>query len=419
MGKYIYKAYDNTGHLVEDELKAEDKKQALDFIQQNGLYPFKLQEISDPNFTTFSSTDIESGNKFKDRTGSFSFNVRGKKGDLMLFTRQLANLLGAGIQLGEALKIITELLKPDDFKETVKSVYSDLKGGKDFADALSKYPEYFSPGFISMVKAGEEGGFLAITFQRLLEYLETKEDLKSFLISSLVYPFILMIVAFLAIVVMITYVLPKFMSIYNSYNQSLPLPTRILLDISYIFQKYGVGILLIIIVIISGLIFFYKSKQGKIYIDKMFITLPFIRNYVINISLINLTRSTGTMLESGVSLLKALNVSKYITSNIIIQEAIEVAAVKVKRGRSFSEALASTDVFPPIVISMIGIGEETGKIDVMLIQIADNFEKEIKKALETMMKVFEPVIILVMGVIIGFIVIAMLLPVLGLNNYIF
>ncbi len=406
MTRYIYKALKETGETITGTVHSSDYQNALTNLEAQGLYPFSLEE----------ERDRRQVKKNGQKQIFSSLFLKNKNDNLILFTRQLANLLLAGIQPGEALKKISHLLKPGKFKRIINGVYSSLKGGRDLADCLAEHPDYFSVSYISMIRAGQEGGFLGLTCQRLTQNLEDNRQLKNFIISSLIYPVILLIVAVLAIVVIFTFVLPRFMLIYANYGKSLPWPTRLLLQISSFISSYGIFLMLIIC--LAGLIswLYCRSESGKRKLDSLVLRLPLIGRLTKGIAITGISRSIGTMLENGVSLLKAIRVSQYMNSNLIIQEALKEAGLQVKRGGNLSDALNRSGVFPEIATYLIGVGEETGKLDSILIQVADNFERESKDTLEKAMKTFEPVMILIMGVLIGFIVIAMLLPILGINT---
>ncbi|OCL25995.1 type II secretion system protein [Orenia metallireducens] len=399
MAQFTYKAINqDTGQTVEGIIDADNSTIALEKIEAKNLSPFSLEE----------GTKVE----IKDTTSLFI----NKENNLILFTSQLANLLKSGIQLGEALGITQRLIKEGKFKEIIVNLNKSLKGGKHFAEALSDYPNYFSDSYISMIKAGEEGGFLDLSCQRLAQDLEDHSELKSFIISSLIYPMILLLVALLAILVMITYVLPKFSMIYGKYGKSLPFSTKLLLDISQFISSNGLIIAIITLVTGLGIWQYYQSENGKKRLDQFILKIPILGSLITDLTIVKITRSIGSMLINGVSLIKALEVSRYLTNNSLFRRAIVKSITQVQRGNALSEALAKTEVFPEIVIYMIGVGEETGRLGTMLVQISENFEKNSRKKIEKLMKAFEPLVIFFMGLIIGLIVISMLLPILGVNN---
>jgi type II secretory pathway component PulF len=403
MPNFRYQAFDkDTGQEKTGEIEAETEEEALKAVQAKDLSVFELEMKGEAKSS-------------QDSRGSFSL-FNSEKDNLILFTNQLANLLQAGVQLGEALEVAGRLLEAGDFKTAVQEIHSSLKGGKDFAEALADYPQYFSSDYISMVKAGEEGGFLGLACQRLADNLEQRSELKSFITSSLIYPFVLALVALAAIVVMLTYVLPNFSLIYDNYGEEVPAATQVLLDISQFLSSYWLIILLVGGGVLLGLAIFYQTEQGKRQVDNLLLELPFTGSLITNLTVIKLSRNMGSMVDSGVPLLRALQVSQHVTTNYLLQQALKQVTTQVQKGNQLSEALEQIEVFPEIVTYMVEVGERTGSLGPMLLQIAENFETKTRKTLDKTMKIFEPAVILIMGVIIGFIVISMLLPILSISD---
>ncbi len=401
MALYAYQAINNhSGKIKEGNIEAKSKSEAIKNLEEEGFSVFKLEQEDQVKAKKSLSTSFFSS----------------KKSNLLLFTQQLANLLKSGIRLGQALKIVEGLVKDIDFKRVIKEVGDSLVAGKGFAETLANHPDYFATSYVNMVKAGEEGGFLALTFQRLAQNLEDNSQLKSFIISSLIYPAILLVVSIIAIIVMLTYVLPNFTLIYSNYGEELPEATQILLNLSGFLRSNW----LMLVIILSGLIIamssYYYSEKGRRKIDLYLLQIPLVGDLIKGIAVTRICRSTGSMLESGVPLLKSLRVSSNVTSNLILQEGLQEVAIKVKRGSHLSEALDRSEIFPEALPYMVGVGEETGQLADILLEISENFEKSSKKFLDKFMKTFEPLVILFMGVSIGFIIISMLLPILGINN---
>ena len=400
IGIFSYKAVNVDGQTVNGKLVAAGREEALQTLLGKGLHPFSVGEESI---------------KFNQMKAFGLLERRQKEGNLIFFTQQLANLLLAGVRLGEALEIISILLKPGAFKKVVMEVNNSLRSGSHFSASLAEHPGYFSSTYIGMIKAGEEGGFLGLTCQRLARTLESSARFKAFLFSSLIYPFILLVVAIFAVVVMLTYVLPKFMQIYSNYGKTLPWSTRFLLQLNRFLSDHWWLLIGVLAVLIICLVVYRRTAYGRRQLDEFRLKLPVVGKLSIALAMTEICRSIGTMLENGVSLIKALNVSCHISNNQVFQTALVEAGVEVERGKHLSEALAKTGVFPATVVALTGIGEHTGKMGTMLQQAADHYEQEGKESLEKVVKTFEPVLILTMGLIIGFIVISMLLPVLGIS----
>jgi type II secretory pathway component PulF len=398
MVEFLYKGYNKKGKEVSGTIEALDRNLALEKLETRDIHPFNLTEKGE----------------VKNKPGVNQ--VKNRSGELILFTRQLGSLLRAGIQLGEALELISRMLKPGSFRDVVIELHNSLRAGKGFAEALKNFPQYFSPTYISMVKAGEESGFLGATCQRLASNLEEKKKLRSYIISSLFYPLVLLVTALMAIIVMLTFVLPKFVAIYDSYNRSLPWITELLLLCSRFLGRYGLFILLAFILFLLVFYLYSQSEEGRSRIDELLLGTPLLGKLLTEIEVYRVTGALGTMLKNGVPLSRALEIVKNVTGNIHFQQALQTTGLRVNRGGYLSEALASTGVFPELVGYLVGVGEQTGKMAEMLLEIADYYQEEYRTGLERMMKLFEPFLLLFMGVLIGIIVIAMLLPVLGVGN---
>ncbi|MFW5972253.1 MAG: type II secretion system F family protein [Bacillota bacterium] len=401
MVEYNYKYYNDIGDVVEGVIDADAREDAVARLSSQDIQPFSVELRKEAGSENISS--------------SSSMNLRSKRSNIILFTRQLANLLLAGVQLSQALLIIERILNKGSFKDTVHDIHESLKSGRSFAETLAKYPSYFSDTYVSMIRAGEESGFLGLTCKRLAANLEEEDELKSFVTSSLLYPAILLLVSIVAIVIMLVFVLPRFVTIYESYNQALPYLTQVLLNVAGFLTTYGWFILGAIGSGIVGLWFYYQTEQGKETFHRFFLKVPLIGSLVSEIETYRICVSLGTMLDSGVPLLKALRIVEQIAGNIYFRRAVATVWSKVRRGTHLSESMRNT-VFPDMAIYMVGVGEQTGELSDMLIDISDQYEKEYKNRLNRVMRLFEPFIILFMGVSIGLIVIAILLPILGISN---
>ncbi|BDU49779.1 type II secretion system F family protein [Haliovirga abyssi] len=398
MPLYKYKAIEkDSGKNVEGEIEGNNESDLIKKLELSGKYVFELNE------------------KTEQKIESNGISL-GREKEVIFFTQQMSDLLNAGVQLGEALKIINSLVKKGKIKPIISDVYENMKQGETLSDSLEKYPSYFGKSYTNMVRAGEEGGFVGVTFQRILQGMEEGRQLRSFVISSLIYPAVLMIVSIFAAIIMLVYILPKFMRIYSNYGKALPASTKMLLNISYFFQHYGIYLLAGIVGVIIGGIFYYKNSAGKKILDKLLLNIPIIGQLYIFIAVSNVIKSIATMLESGVPLLKSLEVAKYITPNVILQREIENIKNEVTKGTNLSDSIKESKYFPEIVYYMVAIGERTGKLSEMLLKTSTNFDKKIKGNMEIFVKTFEPVLIVVMGIFVGFMVFAMLLPILSIND---
>jgi len=406
MERYYYKAFNQSGDTVEGSISGSSYSKVLRLLERDGLEPFSVLKIEE---------DKEHGKERTFRIFSFSSN---KNTNIIIFTKQLANLLRAGIQLGEALDIIGRLFKESKFKNNIIDLTRLLKGGSSFSSALEKYPEYFDSTYISMIKAGEESGYLSIICDRLAVNLEDNHRLRSFISISMIYPVILIIVSILAVLVILLYVLPKFTAIYTTYEQSLPLPTYILLSISGFVKNNYIYIIITISGLFLGLKCYSKSAIGKEKIDIFKLNTPIFGALFQKLAVSRVTGSLGVLLGNGVPLLKSLRIIRDVTANIVFAKALDKISMTVERGVTLSQAFDNTGIFPDMVVYLIGVGEQTGELDEMLKQLGQTITEEYKEELEKFLKLFEPIILLLMGLAIGFIVFAMLLPVMRINTMI-
>ncbi|MFW6238526.1 MAG: type II secretion system F family protein [Halanaerobiales bacterium] len=396
MPQFKYRAINQAGEEVEGIVQADEEREATQKVEKRGLHLFDLREK-------------------ENNGGGFSgFNRRGS--ELLMFTRQLANLLQSGVQLGDALKVIAGIIDSSVFKTVIENLYGYLKEGKSFAEALSTYPDYFPDSYVSMVRAGEESGFLPETCRRIADNLKSNKKLKSFIISSLIYPVVMLLVAIAAVVIMLVFVLPRFVKIYDSYDQSLPLITEALLGVSnfiYAYWLYILGGTGLFVVLFS---LYWNSESGKKVKDKILLRIPVLRVLVKSLMVNRLASSLGNMLNNGVPLLKGLKISREVLNNSRYRKALQEIIFRVERGGSLAEVMGEFDLFPELVVYMIGVGEQTGNLAGMMLQIEEQYRAEYKNNLEKLMKLFEPLLILIIGCVIAVIVIAMLLPVLTLNT---
>lgn len=406
MERYYYKAFNQRGDTVEGRISGKSYSKVVSQLEQDGLEPFSLKKIEENN-------KASKDKSFK--TYSFSNN---KQKNIIIFTKQLANLLKAGIQLGDALEIIVKLFKESSFKDHISDINELLKSGNSFSSALEKYPEYFDSTYLSMIKAGEESGYLPIICDRLADNLEENHRLRSFISLSMIYPVILIIISILAVLVILIYVLPKFVAMYDTYDQSLPLATLILLSISGFIRDKYIYIFILSLGVISGVKYYSKSEVGKEKIDNFKLKTPIFGELFCKLAISRVTGSLGVLIGNGVPLLKSLKIIKDVTGNTVFSKSLESIAMAIERGVTLSQAFDDTGVFPDMVVYLIGVGEQTGELDDMLRQVGQTITEEYKEELEKFLKLFEPLILLFMGLTIGFIVFAMLLPVMRINTMI-
>jgi general secretion pathway protein F len=383
------------GSVAEGVIEAADKKAALERIINTGVIPLEVKAAA--------SNGLMSKFKFKTKTG-----------DLVSFTAELSSLLEAGLPLDRALNVLSEISEHEKMKETIQSLLKSVRGGISFSDSLSKHPHIFPRFYINMVRAGEAGGLLVAVLERLNEFLESSRELKDHIISAMIYPAILFVTGGISIVILLTFVLPRFSVIFTEIGSSLPVSTQIILMLSEVLKSYGWIFLIIIILGWFALRNYIASDRGRYQWDSL--KLRLVGDIIKKMETARFCRTLGTLLSSGVPLLQALSNSREVVGNRVIALAIESVSKGAKEGRGISDPLAQTGVFPPLALSMIKVGEETGTIDQMLIRIAVIYEKSLKQAVKRFMSLLEPLMILFMGLIIGFIVVSMLLAVFSISD---
>jgi type IV pilus assembly protein PilC len=330
--------------------------------------------------------------------------------ELVLFSRQFATLVAAGVPIVQGLTILVEQVETPLFRKVLSSVRADIEQGISITDAMKKHPQAFTELYVSMIKAGEVGGILDSILERLSSYLESAEELKAKVKGAMVYPGVISIVAGSITLFLLVFVIPTFQTIFSSFGAELPLPTRVLIGLSNFLRSY-------IIVLIAGLIGggiafkrFYQTERGKVIVDAYSLKVPIFGLLLKKVAVAKFSRTLGTLIKSGVPILQALDTVGKTSGNKVIEQAIESARAAIREGERMAEPLRKTKVFPPMVIQMIAIGEETGNLDTMLAKIADFYDQEVDVAVKSLTSMIEPLIMVVMGVVVGAIVLAMFMP---------
>ncbi|HEX8948242.1 MAG TPA: type II secretion system F family protein [Dissulfurispiraceae bacterium] len=394
MSVFSYRAASMDGVITEGFIEAPDETAALQRIKASGVIPIKV------------GAHKEEGHK--------RFSLKSSKGDLLIFTTELSALLGAGLPLDRSLGILIETLEHKEMKGVVQSMLRAIREGSSFSDALQKHPQVFPKLYANMVRAGETGGVLDTVLDKLNEFLESSQELKEHIFSAMIYPVVLLLTGGASVIVLLTYVLPKFTVIFADLGASLPLPTQILLAVSNALQSYWWVCAAGAAAGWIGLKNYTKSEEGRYKLDAL--KLKLMRDVIIKVEVARFARTLGTLLRSGVPLLQALNNSRDIIGNRVIARAVTEVSKGAKEGKGIAAPLASSGVFPQLALSMIKVGEETGQLDTMLLKVASTYEKNLRAALKKLISFLEPVMILGMGVVIGFIVISMLMAIFSITD---
>ena len=379
---------------MEGAIEAADEKSAIERLKNSGIIPLK---VAAP----------EEGIKKR-------ITLRSSKTDLLTFTTELSSLLSAGLPLDRSLNILSEISESKDMKNIVQSILKSIREGSSFSDALQRHPKVFPRLYINMIRAGEAGGVLDVVLDKLNEFLESSKELKEHIFSVMIYPIILIVTSGISIIILLTYVLPKFSVIFAELGSSLPLPTQVLLTFSNALKSYW---WIVLSVMIAGWIIFknyIKSDTGRYNWDAF--KLKLMGEVIRKLETARFCRTLGTLLRSGVPLLQALNNARDVINNQVIASAIDAVSAGAKEGKGIAVPLSSANVFPPLALSMIKVGEETGQLDNMLMKVASTYEKSLNVAIKRFVSLLEPVMILSMGLVIGFIVISMLMAIFSITE---
>ncbi len=406
MPLYSYKAVDSSGKVIQDVLDATDEMAAVATIQEKGYVPIRV--TMGGGGKRLLSSDLTAPLK------AILKRVSGK--DIMMFTQDLATLLEAGLPIDRSLSILGNVSEKEQLQALVRDILRIVQGGGSLSDALAKYPKAFSKFYINMVRAGEAGGILESVLQRLGIFLESSQDLKDYIKSALVYPIFLLLVGGASIIILMTYVIPRFSIIFEDLGSTIPLSTQILLASSNMLRSYWWAFFLIFVVGYFAANRYKKSPYGRNSLDKIKLRIPVAKDFIQKLEVSRFTRTLGTLIQSGVPILKSLNLVKGIIGNKVIADALTEVHERVKEGERLSIPLEDSGVFPPLAIQMITVGEETGKLEEMLLRVADNYEKIIKNMVKRLIGFLEPAMILIMGFVVAFIVISMLMAIFSMNE---
>ncbi len=340
----------------------------------------------------------------------------GRRRDVLFFTQEIATLLTAGIPLDRALSITSELTERAEFRASVNDVLRALRGGRSFGDALAARPDYFSDIYVNMVRAGEASGSLAPIFERLSEYERTRDELRGYIISAMVYPALLSVVGMSSITLLLYFVVPRFASVFAESHMKIPLPTQILLQTSEIVKAYGLWVLLALAAAVSALRFHIGTTAGRLWWDGFKLRIPMFGDVIRKAQSAQFARAMGTLISNGVPLVQTLTISRAIMTNRRMSDALEIVAQGIKRGEGVSTPLTRSGQFPPLLSHLIAVGEETGRLDAMFLRAAEIYDADTRSAIKRFTSLFEPLIILFMGVVIGSLILSLMMAITSLND---
>jgi len=397
MGRYRYKAKEKSGNIVDSYIEAGSKEDAIDQICQLGYYPVSVED--------------EHGTEKKRLLSTRSFTGGRVKKDITTFSRQLANLLKSGIPLLKSIRIISDQTESDYLKALLDDIFVKVKDGKDLSSALTNHPRIFDNFFTSMVQAGEENGTLPSALLTVVDHRRKQEEILSKIRGALAYPAFIAVVGAASVIFILTNVMPKLIDLITNMGMDLPTMTKVLIGTSEFFQNYFVWILILILLIAFISIRVHSNRVSHLAVDRFKLRLPLFGKLMLESEFVKFTRTMETSLNSGLQMLKSLELAISVLDNEVVKNALRESYEGVKNGASLGSSMKRSSIFPALMSSMVGVGEESGKLVDVLGQIAEEYETKVSETTKTIMTLVEPAIILVIGSIVGFIVMALLLPV--------
>jgi type IV pilus assembly protein PilC len=402
MADFLYKARDSDGNLVQGTMIADTQGEVIEILQRRGLLITSVNEIVAKKKGKL--LDLKFGKKI-------ALSSRVKTDDLCIFARQLGTLLNAGVPLLRSLAVLGKQISSAPLKDAVEKIKEDIQGGSTLKDALAKHPKVFSSFWVNLVGTGEASGQLPSVLEQIAQYFESSGELQRKVVSALTYPAILMTVCIGAILVFVMKIVPVFAEMFDSFGTDLPPVTQLVVDLSDFMSKFSVPI---VIAIPVGIFFFnklIKTDKGRLYFDQFRLKMPVFGFLFRNIAIANFARGLGTMISSGVPILYALEIVTKTVGNRVVEDALEMVKDSVRDGKSIAEPLEQCGIFPPMVVLMVNVGEETGELADMLKHVAVFYEERISMVVERLSALLEPFMLVFMGGLVGFLVIAMFLPI--------
>lgn len=405
MPAFEYKGIKSSGKPVSGIVEAESDRQARSKLKSDGIFPSELRSV----------VEKKSGKSFSLSRNSSSPKVSAT--ELSVATRQLATLFGAGIPLVEAIRALGEQLDDKKLKAVFANVGDEVNQGATLAKAMSEYPKVFPNLYVNMIASGEVSGTLEIVFDRLADLLESQAQLRAKIISAAIYPAIMLGMCVLVIVVLLTFVVPQIVEVFEGQGQELPVPTKIVIAVSDILRNFWFVFLGLVLGLPALIRKYLSTNNGRRQFDSLKLKLPLFGNLFLKVATARVCRTMGTMLQSGVALLTTLGVAESVAGNVLLQESIRDSAEGVKEGKSLADELKKSAKFPGMVTHLVRVGEKTGRLEEMLLRAAKSYETEVDTVVSGLTKIVEPILTVVFAVIVGGIVFAVMLPLLEMSSF--
>src|SRR5258705_1409568 len=425
MPKFSYVAMDSRGKETKGTLEVNNQNEAIGRLKEMGFFPTKVVEVDKAKEKADAKTKTggKGGAPGKKGALNVSLNIKipglaGKvKGKVLTaFTRQLATLVDAGLPLLRGLRVLEKQEKNKTLKDIIGQLALSIEGGSTFSEGLAQHPKVFNRLYVNMVKAGELGGVLEVVLSRLADFMEKAQKIKGKVIAAMFYPVAVMVVAVVILAVLMIFVVPKFKDIFKDMLPGKPLPgfTRFVLGISDAIANHFIVTAICGVIAVAGFLAFIKTRLGRSLWDKFKLNMPILGVVISKVAISRFTRTLGTLVSSGVPILQALTIVQETSGNAVVGNAASALHVSVKEGETITAPLEASKVFPPMVVSMVDVGEQTGALPEMLMKIADNYDEEVDNAVAAMTSLLEPIMIVFLAVVVGSICIAIFLPLITL-----
>jgi type IV pilus assembly protein PilC len=400
---YTWEGKNPQGRLVRGELDARDMQAVFNMLRSQKIVPIanKIKEKG-------------RGLEMEIKLPTIGSGVSAK--EIVLFTRQFATMIDSGLPMVQALDVLTKQADRPIFQKILKAIKEDVERGSTLSEAMAKHPKQFDNLYTNMIHAGEQGGMLDIILERLSQHMEKAMKLKREIKAAMIYPAVVVTAAILVTSILLIFVIPTFADLFSSFGAALPLPTQIVINLSLFFTTWWYLIFGTLGTSVWMFLRFLKTERGKEVLHPLALKLPIFGNIIKKVSVARFTRTLGTMVSSGVPIMDALTICAKTSGNKVVERDVLRARIAISEGKTMVEPLETSSVFPPMVVQMIGVGEQTGCLDAMLAKVADFYEEEVDTAVASMKQLIEPIMILVLGTIIGALVIAMYLPIFKMGS---
>lgn len=415
MPEFAWRAASASGQTVEGRLSAATQALAMKQLRDQGLTPLHIEDVANADALSQTTDKVASHlpvGRRQGRVGKGPVN----QADILAFTSELAIMLRAGLALDNSLRVLIDMSHKPTVTALLQGVLDAVKGGTPLSRALAQNRELFGDFYVNMVRSGEASGQMATVLARLVEHMERQRALRDSVVSATIYPAILLGVAVLSLIAMLGFVVPQFEKMFTDMGDALPLPTRIIMELGHVFTRYGVFIGIGFFIVGSFIFRWSKTPRGRQWWQSRLLRLPLVGGLTLKYQLTLFSRSLGTLLGNGVPMLAALNIATETVGNTVLQESLARVVPIVKQGGKVVQAISATGIFEPLAINLIRVGEETGRVGPMMLELAAILNREVETGIKRLLTLVEPLLILVLGVLIAAIIISILMGILSIND---